>query len=117
MSDVHGVYRDIGWMGDPTPPKSLLNTEEGRVVAPEATSYTVTKEWLEEVRNNANYGRIKAMVDEILPPPPPTPREIVLATLKHIYGGQIPTEIQEDAATDVMKALRDGGWKVVRDGK
>lgn len=98
-------------------------------MAPEATSYMVTKEWLENVRSAARHAKVVtnneealdgiiAATEQFLPPVPATPRQLVLEVLGYHYGDESRNlEIFEDVATDVMKALRDGGWKVVRDAE
>lgn len=117
MTDTHGVYKPGRGLDPATLPaweRELLDSQPLEdPLAPGATSFTVTREWLEKIRTDAEDGKcldVVTAVDAVLPSPKPL-QEIIQDSL-------LTTRSQDSrsAATVLLHDLNEAGWKVVRDG-
>lgn len=127
MRDVHGTFKDyfdsyrVRWEGIDTHEGSMPRIEGIEMVAPEATSFTVTREWLEKLRMDAGAGstsevrdKVLAAVNEILPPA--KKRGFPLDVLADMATENNYTEAVEDAyllAGRVVDALKANGYLIV----
>lgn len=122
MRDVHGVFKDYFDGLDLGTPIWEGAMEGVEIVAPEVTSFTVTREWLEKLRMDAGAGstsevrdKVLAAVNEILPPKSSRvlPIEVVADAWTDNWGGDRRGETAMHLASIVVGALRDHGYRIV----
>lgn len=123
MRDTHGTFKNyfdsyrVRWEGVDTHGGSMPWMEGVEIVAPEVTSFTVTREWLEKIRADAGDGKgldVVTAVNEILPSKPS--RVFPLDVLADMAAENNYTERGEDSyllAGRVVDALVRAGYLIV----